>query len=112
MEPEAPARLSITIGWPSAAAIGSASTRARLSVAVPGAKGTMARIGRSGQAAHAARGSPAMASTPAVSPRRVAMIPCDIDVSSPPAAWRTLLAGMEAITVPRRNGRRDYRRFS
>jgi len=39
----------MTMGWPSVAAIGSATSRAQTSVAPPGGSGTMQRMGQSGQ---------------------------------------------------------------
>src|SRR5215210_2508194 len=50
MLPPAPARLSITIGWPSAAWSAFCSTRAARSVCPPGGKPTIRLTGRSGQA--------------------------------------------------------------
>src|SRR5262245_18011837 len=46
----APPRLSMTSGWPSTFSTSFAMIRALASVAPPGGKGTMRRIGRSGQA--------------------------------------------------------------
>src|SRR5437870_5270213 len=49
MVPPAPGRFSTTSGWPSAAASLSATGRAMVSVADPGVKGTMMRIGLAGK---------------------------------------------------------------
>jgi hypothetical protein len=48
MLPPAPARFSITTGWPSRGAIASPAMRPRMSVLPPAVKGTMKRSGRSG----------------------------------------------------------------
>src|SRR5690242_12639416 len=50
MAPEAPPRLSITTGWPSAEASFGCICRARMSVVPPGGQVTTSRIGRVGQA--------------------------------------------------------------
>ena len=46
--PPAPPRFSITTGWPSCWPIGSATSRAQISVAPPAGSGTTMRIGRFG----------------------------------------------------------------
>src|SRR5882757_6346731 len=73
MLPPAPPRLSITTGWPSAAEIRSATRRPTMSALPPAANGTIIRIGRSGNAAKAERGSNVAAEPnpiPAISARR------------------------------------------
>src|SRR5262245_8288374 len=53
--PPAPGRFSTITGWPSCAVSFSATVRAMMSVALPGVKGTVTRIGLAGQGcAHAA----------------------------------------------------------
>src|SRR4029079_1448694 len=49
MLPPAPARFSISTGWPSVSESFCWATRATISVGPPGAKGTMTRIGLEGQ---------------------------------------------------------------
>ena len=52
--PPAPGLLSMMIGWPRFFAIAAATIRVTTSVALPGVKGTMTRIGSSGQVSAAA----------------------------------------------------------
>ena len=61
--PPAPATFSTTIGWPSAARIGSAMMRAMVSDGPPAGNGAMMVMGREGKVCAAA--SPMLASAPA-----------------------------------------------
>ncbi|MFC7555966.1 hypothetical protein ACFQU7_32660 [Pseudoroseomonas wenyumeiae] len=78
--PPAPARFSITSGWPSSCDMRGVTRRVMISVLVPAPKGTITRIGRSGQlpCEKAARGSAGSASPAAAADRKRRRVPAGV----------------------------------